>query len=111
MADGSRGNVSISNNQSTTGSYANQSGSLSIDVNGKKGPNIYGRDVFIFIIDFKGNLIPYGSRQHADLISNETYYWRNNPGMCGTPGSSDISMASGTGCAARIIEEGWVMNY
>ena len=89
----------------------NAKGAIGIDVNGKKGPNTHGRDFFSFLIDSKGNLIPRGSRQHADLTVNESNYWKNNPRLCGTPGSSNVSMALGDGCAARIIENGWVMDY
>ena len=85
-------------------------GTVNIDINGPKGPNIMGRDIFAFIFDVKGNLVPMGSNQDVELF--EGGYWKDAPSSyCGEPGSSDASMAYGWGCAARIIENGWVMDY
>ena len=82
-----------------------QNGSVNIDVNGPKGPNIMGRDLFLFAMDSRGNLVPSG----AGKFGND---WKTSSYLCGTPGSSVISSSvTGQGCAARIMEEGWVMNY
>lgn len=99
----------LNNSSSDIVSLKVSNGQVIIDVNGPKGPNTYGRDIFWFYLDAKGNLVPEYSSQ-----SNETLYpgyWKDNPVYCGTAGSSDVSMADGTGCAARIMEEGWVMDY
>ena len=74
-----------------------------MDVNGEKGPNTPGRDIFYFFIDDKGYLVPFGSMQAAKLWGFE--YWRDNPSGC-NPDLSDY-----WDCAARIIENGWVMDY
>ena len=72
---------------------------LSIDVNGRKGPNKYGRDLFHFIVDEKGNLYPLGSIS----VYGENYYWANNQ-------DCDFNLRD-SGCAGRIFDEGWQMNY
>ena len=111
MADGSAYGISFSNlNASSTENLLN--GNISIDVNGKNGPNRYGRDVFSFYVNRYGQLVPRYSQQAADYGWYYGYYWRNFIGACGTPGSSDVSTnVYGDGCAARIIENGWVMDY
>ena len=72
-----------------------------IDVNGIKTPNTYGRDVFVFDLSESGNLIPRGIDD-----------WKDDPLLCGVPGNKESVLNSdGDGCAARIIENGWVMDY
>lgn len=88
-----------------------------VDINGRKGPNKFGRDIFQVIVSNEGKLYPnygkdfalMGSRKSLD---NNKNYWRNNPSTCGTPDSSELpDNAYGYSCAARIIENGWVMDY
>lgn len=91
-----------------------KSGFLTIDVNGKKGPNIEGRDSFSFYIASNGKLVPYWSK--SDLIfaeGSDARAWYNTPTACGTKGVADAEEKStyGSGCAARIIDNGWVMDY
>jgi len=86
-------------------------GLIEIDVNGKKNPNQYGRDRFSFILSDNGNIYPYSGIDYAlysqqNAISSNSYYWRNN-NDCEKSNSDSI----GSGCAARIIENGWKMDY
>lgn len=83
-------------------------GSVIIDVNGTKKPNQWGRDVFEFYITPLGNLVPIRGTYEQ---SKSSRYWKNGNYLCGTEGSSDISNVGGYGCAARIIENGWKMDY
>ena len=77
-------------------------GKISIDVNGKnKGPNQWGRDTFLFVISRKGVLLPYYTSD----------YLMSGPSLCGDIETGDLSGAYGIGCAKRIIEDGWKMNY
>jgi prepilin-type N-terminal cleavage/methylation domain-containing protein len=95
-------------------------GDVVIDINGdKKLPNTWGRDIFYFFILQNGNLIPYYSKEYCYEGKFGSYsegieaadYWRYNS-SCGTPDSSTIpSNTKGNGCAARIIENGWKMDY
>ena len=80
-------------------------GSVYIDVNGLKGPNNIGRDVFyLYITNGKGPLLyPRGGADEGGSGP-----WQNgsgNPRECYS-GSRD-----GNACAGRVMEEGWQMNY
>jgi len=92
-------------------------GSLIFDTNGSKPPNKLGRDLMtFFVIAQNGSIYPQASMDHAMWQyglnwSTASEYWRNNSAYCGSLNSLDVSGAEGTGCAARIIEEGWQMNY
>ena len=71
---------------SIDGAYA-----FTVDVNGSKGPNQIGRDIFVFNGPKTGNYVvtPYGME---------------NPNDCATD-------KDGYTCAAKIIQDGWKMNY
>lgn len=77
-------------------------GYVTVDVNGLKPPNTYGRDVFNFVItNGKGpSLYPSGGADDGD-----NGWWKDGP----TCDSSTND--GGASCAARIIEENWQMNY
>ena len=78
--------------------YINQCG-LYIDVNGEKKPNQYGRDWFYFNISENGKLVPVGNngKWEKEKDNNKYVNCDNN--------------SYGYGCAARIIENGWKMDY
>ena len=96
MADGTLYGLSVW----AISEYGN--GSLAIDVNGEnKGPNQWGRDSFMFYILPNGNLVPY--YKYEDLKESS---WG-----CGNLETGDISSTCGEGCSARIIADGWKMNY
>lgn len=85
---------------------------IAVDVNGPKNPNVFGRDTFIFLMSKDGKLHPncgYGTGQGSTVtgsfsLSSPGAYWKAR-GICLDPGSS------GVGCSARIMDEGWQMNY
>lgn len=81
-----------------------------VDTNGSKPPNTYGRDTFRFELSNSGLLYVDNDKTCATEINY--FYWRELDEICGTAGSSKINSGTvGIGCAARIIEEGWEMNY
>lgn len=92
-------------------------GAISVDVNGIKKPNVNGRDFFTFILDKDGSLYPeYGAKQAMAITGNLngiSSYWKAINKFCGDPGPTGkvTAGAGGNGCAARIMEEGWKMNY
>jgi prepilin-type N-terminal cleavage/methylation domain-containing protein len=73
---------------------------LIVDINGEKKPNKFGRDVFRMYLVKSGEVVPAG-------MKNDTYYgyWQTSNNGC------YIEDSSGEDCAARIMEEGWEMNY
>jgi hypothetical protein len=83
-----------------------------IDVNGAKGPNEVGRDLFGFYISDDGTLYPYGGKDYAlyesqtDLASN-TYYWKNVYNGTKEENAKRIQKYR----AGQLMEEGWKMNY
>lgn len=80
---------------------------LIVDTNGLKGPNKIGRDAFWFYILKSTNLAPWGSSLNAQT----SLQW-NNAGADNSIKCDSTNPASqGMGCSARVIEEGWAMNY
>jgi prepilin-type N-terminal cleavage/methylation domain-containing protein len=94
------------------GSMCNLVGNIDIDVNGGKGPNIKGRDIFEFDISDEGVLYPSGGKDYAlywyqtDLASNSSY-WKNY--YNGT--KEENAKKYGWYRAGQLMEEGWKMNY
>lgn len=110
-ADASGGLASDCNNNygsSMNLGYMSQTcGYVWVDVNGFKGPNYYGRDVFTFFItNGKGALLyPHGG---MDDKAWGTDYWWNIGGLnkCSASGNK-----TGDFCAGRILEKNWNMDY
>lgn len=95
-----------------TGKIKTSCGVVMYDVNGNKGPNIYGKDFFMnFILNYDGTLYPRGGQEFAVWKNDSNQYWRKNSTYCGTPGSTDMTDVIGYGCIARIIENGWRIDY
>ena len=69
------------------------------DINGfQNEPNRLGKDIFVFIIDDSGTVVPYGSR-----IANKIYgidYWNTPSGCPPTPSS----VSNGSACAGSVID-------
>lgn len=63
------------------------------DVNGKSGPNIFGRDLFDFLVNNNGMI--------------ETYGYSNNFNTTCLATTDDTYGA----CLAKILEDGWKMDY
>ena len=91
--------------------YGGSLGQFIVDINGSKGPNIYGRDVFYLYIANNGTIIPCGSKAMGLLLQNneDFHYWTittTRINKCTTTETTE-----GYGCAGRIMDEGWKMNY
>ena len=66
-----------------------------VDINGINPPNTFGKDAFYFIVDFKDGVVrPYGYGSTSSEINDN----------CSKNGV-------GAFCAAKIIREGWKINY
>jgi len=108
------------------GKMCRRVGTFYVDVNGKKAPNTYGRDIFSFAVGENGKLYPYGGKDYAlffnqaDLSTNNSY-WKNlsvmqNPNGCSGAVENGLKKApsmgpNGIGCTGRVVENGWVMDY
>ena len=86
-----------------------------LDINGGNGPNTFGRDTFYLRILRDGRVVGVYSRAEA-----EAYAKYNNQDVSATvnryktiaeTNCNKTTTAEGAACAARVIGEGWVMNY
>lgn len=77
------------------------------DVNGFKGPNINGRDIFWGELGRDGVFYPMGN---FDQEKASGFTWRSSTG-CAYGQTTIPTNTTGIGCAARIVEEGWEMSY
>ncbi len=75
-----------------------------IDVNGKKGPNTFGKDIYSFSLSEHGRLVPYGSEALNKL--NNTPTWKTD-----CSGNHPESTWNSEACTARVIDEGYKINY
>lgn len=106
-------------NNSYSGPLKSGCGTVYVDVNGTKKPNQLGRDLFMFELGSDGNLFPFYGHAYSTLLwetsghhgSIDDFYWQNGTSYCGALNSTDLTNVSGNGCAARIMDEGWKMNY
>lgn len=109
-----KSSYSCSQIRANGGRMCSKMGNITIDVNGERRPNIEGRDIFNFNISSAGYLVPYYGIDDSVYGSGDlSNTWKNNIKACGTPGVADaVSNAQyGSGCAARIIDNGWEMDY
>ena len=100
-------------------SYYTNAADIFIDVNGKNAPNTFGRDIFWFQLGENGVMYPYGGKDvarvdiGADPDSTNAGTWdvkgSNYSCVDGAMGKADI--ARGVGCTARVIAEGYKINY
>ena len=83
---------------------------LYIDVNGPTPPNTEGRDIFGFYVGSDGSLVPMGSEIFSLFttkgVSRTTYKWSADK-ACPKSGS----IGDGTSCTARLIENGYKVDY
>ncbi len=104
---------------SRQGSVKADCGVVHIDVNGEKSPNTYGRDFFMFRINYDGYPFPIWGAQMTQFVVTDgsdwreyANYWEKSSILCGSRGNPVIPAdIQGLGCAARVIEEGWKMSY
>lgn len=85
-------------------------GIIEIDVNGEKGPNQMGRDLFQVAVVNDGRVIFEGTKEWEDTLSNsilEPNHWSNH----GCTENDIFDWGKGDYCGARIFENGWRMDY
>ncbi len=99
------------------GSLFNEAADVFIDVNGVNSPNILGRDIFAFYLGDDGILYPVGGVDVAALDSSgskdgisTTDVWNSASAKTRSCLNGNIQ-AGGWGCTARVIAEGYKINY
>lgn len=75
-------------------------GIIAVDVNGKKGPNIAGRDLLGLALNEKGNLVLSPQYSPPANIINDCH-----------PTRSTAYSWNGVACGTRLLRENWEMNY
>lgn len=83
------------------GAYRGIIADVIVDIDGKSGQNRAGRDVFQFMLDNSGTLIPFGSAAHKYIES--TSYTTCN--MTGT------ELKNGLACTGSVADNGWKASY
>lgn len=93
--------------ESNGSSVYNGLGYLIIDVNGTANPNVWGRDLFYFMIGDDGCLYPVGSKNHVILYHGDaTKTWDK------TTGSFQCNdTTKNAGCTARLVENNYEVDY
>ncbi len=66
-----------------------------VDLNSGKGPNQYGRDVFIMVMDKELGVVPHGTNYSLQVINK----------------NCNRSTGGGEYCLAKIINDSWEINY
>lgn len=109
LANGMRADISF-------GDYGYNTGAITaLDINGGKGPNTWGRDVFYLTILPDGRVVGYSSRARAEAYAKyskqdfSTVY--NNYLQLHKTKCNKSTTEDGIYCSGRVIDEGWVMNY
>ncbi|HIT91442.1 MAG TPA: type II secretion system protein [Candidatus Stercorousia faecigallinarum] len=73
---------------------------IAVDINGKKGPNISGRDIFWLMVYVNGVIDDYGSSAPLTASTRQSLYDK----YCTT--GFDFY-----GCFGKILNDNWEMNY
>jgi hypothetical protein len=94
------------------GNMCNYIGPLRIDINGAKGPNTEGRDLFRFYLSDEGVLYPYYGKDWAIYnypidLSRNRYYWKNYYDGTKEQNAKKYQLYR----TGQLVEEGWKMNY
>ena len=93
-------------------SYYTNAADIYLDVNGKSAPNTYGRDLFAFQVGENGVLYPYGGKDVGRIDykdSEDTWDTAKKNYSC--TDTDKGAKNKGLGCTARVIAEGYKINY
>ena len=80
-------------------------GQFGVDINGKKGPNILGRDLFFIALYKDGTLDDFDVNDGTIPLTEER---RNSIYTSDCQGSGNVS---GWGCFGKILNDNWEMTY
>ena len=77
-------------------------GHIMVDINGQKGPNILGRDLFTIAVYKDGMLDDEGSSAPLTKAARDTLY---------TNGCASATASAVWGCFGKILNDNWEMTY
>ena len=85
------------------GNLISQAGFVSIDINARNKPNMWGRDTFTYVLGADGHLYPEGGKD-VTIYNGKTYSAGDAEKKCKTD-------RIGNACAAYLAENGYKMDY
>lgn len=89
------------------GSYLGRYATMYIDINGPNiAPNTVGKDIFLFIVDQNGSLIPRGSSTD-EWLNGESYNYK----YTGNIACNENTVGTGIGCAGSIFDNNLKVIY
>lgn len=91
------------------GKMTKHCGMIDLDINGEREPNQWGRDGYRFIITQSGVVVPWWGKDNLIWNGKVDSEWRKN--YINTNCNPKSQTSKGFTCAARIIENGWKMDY
>ena len=92
---------------SSKGSFKGSFTEIVVDINGfTTGPNTQGKDLFAFMVDEGGALIPWGSTTQYWLLSYEYWHWDDGTDKC-----NDSTVKTGISCAGSIFDNNLKVIY
>ncbi len=93
------------------GAHVFAGGLVLVDTNASRGPNEFGRDIFVFAYTDK-MITPFYSKAHLDWVAaNSSGSITNSEDERKQAVEQGCSADSGLACAEKIIMDGWQMNY
>lgn len=95
----------VGNAGSAAGIYAD----MIYDLNGfEKAPNKWGKDLFVFVIDDNGSVVPKFSKAYANTYTNaSTNTWKElAANLC-----TDTTVKTGVSCTGSIADNFWKVIY
>ena len=94
---------------------------FALDINGNKGPNAFGRDAFSFVVISDGSVTTLYSETYVKALDKieklQDFQFaienikRRRETECNASNKNNVGPWVGQACSARVISEGWVMNY
>ena len=73
-------------------------------------PNKKGRDIFAFGLTTKGKLVPAGTKKVQEFTANVTNDLGSSVPLA-EDGCKDGNITNGWSCTARVIQDGFKINY
>lgn len=95
--------IPVTNHDLGDGSYKGVVAEIIVDLDGNKESNIAGKDVFAFLLDASGILIPAGSQAHELINQNGIIYVKSYQSECKLDGILGHNLA----CTGKIADNGW----
>lgn len=112
MSDGSEFAINFatsSSSEAAQGGYKGRLATIYYDLNGfEVGPNKVAKDIFWFILDNNGSVIPYGGRTYASAYGKDVLWNKSTMLRCNDKG---IGAAGARHCSGSIADNNWKVIY